>query len=140
LGERRQDWSAWRQVKQGVAERARPLAGEKGLCRVDLDGFEEEHVGIEPRAGVTRHQPHSKKIAELQNSPVAPCPVRLRRAQFFSERMRQDRFRFGVADAVGQARERLKTVDGDFVARSYLRSQAGQAKLIEAAMPEGGDG
>src|SRR5437764_11720896 len=71
------EWIAWRQVKHGVAKPARPLPGEKGLCLVDLDGFEQEHVGIETQAGVTRHQPHSKKIAELQNSPVAPCPVRL---------------------------------------------------------------
>ena len=53
--------------------------------------------------------------------------------------MRQDRFGLGIADAVGQARQRIETVDGDLVARRDLRSQAGLAQSIERAMPEGDD-
>ena len=39
--------------------------------------------------------------------------------------MRQDRFGLGIADACGQAGKRIETVDGDLVAGSELRSQAG---------------
>ena len=39
--------------------------------------------------------------------------------------MRQDRFGLGIADAVGQAGERIETIDGDLVAGGDLRAQAG---------------
>ncbi len=53
--------------------------------------------------------------------------------------MRQDRFGLGIADAVGQSRQRLETVDGDLMARRDLRSQAGLPEPVERAMPEGDD-
>ena len=61
------------------------------------------------------------------------------RAQSFRKSVRQDRFGLGVADAVGQSRERIETVDGDVVAGRDLRSQAGQPERIERAVPEGDD-
>ena len=53
--------------------------------------------------------------------------------------MRQDRLGLGIADAVGQARQRIETVDGDLVAGGELRSQAELPQPIERAMPEGDD-
>ena len=52
--------------------------------------------------------------------------------------MRQDRFRPGIANAIGQARERIKTIDRDLWPRD-LRSQAGLPEAVERAMPEGDD-
>ena len=45
--------------------------------------------------------------------------------------MRQDRLGLGIADAVGQARQWIETVDGDLVAGGDLRPQAGQPKTVE---------
>jgi len=48
----------------------------------------------------------------------------LRRAQLFGKRVRQHGFGFGIRDAVGQARQRIETVDGYSVAGGDLRAQA----------------
>ena len=137
--ERGDDRIVRRQIKNGVAELARTLPGEIGLCRIDLDRLEQQHVGVEPQAGALRHQAHAEEVAELQDCPVAPGAVRLRRAQPFGENVRQDRFGFGVADAIGQTGKRIEAVDGDVVSRRDLRSQAGLPETIERAMPEGDD-
>src|ERR1700720_3870182 len=53
--------------------------------------------------------------------------------------MRQHRLGLGIADAIGQFRQRLETVDGDVMTRRDLRSQAQLPERIELAMPEGDD-
>jgi hypothetical protein len=45
----------------------------------------------------------------------------------------------GIADAVGQARHRIETVDGDLVAGGDLRAQAGLPQPVERPMPESDD-
>ena len=137
--ERQHDRIVRRQIQHRIAELAWPLPGEIGFCRIDLDRLQQQHVGVEPQAGARCHQPHAEEIAELKRGPVAPAAVRLRRPQPFGEGMRQDRLGFGIADAVGQAGQRIETVDGDLVACCDLRSQTGQAQRIERAMPEGDD-
>src|SRR6185312_401331 len=94
---------------------------------------------VEPDAGALRHQPHAEEIAELQRGPVAPRAVRLRRAQFFRERVGQYRFGVGMAHALGQSRNRIETIDGDLVTGRYLRPQAGLPEPVERTAPEGDD-
>src|SRR6202163_710945 len=53
--------------------------------------------------------------------------------------MLQDRLGLGIADAVGQSRQRLEAVDGDSMTGRDLRSQAGLPEPVERAMPEGDD-
>ena len=53
--------------------------------------------------------------------------------------MRQDRLGLGIADAIGQLRQRLETVDGDLMTGGDLRSQARQPEPIELAVSEGDD-
>ena len=141
--ERRHDRIVRRQIQHRIAELARPLPGEIGFCRIDLDRLEQQHVGIEPQARVISARCAISRIRKKSlNCRVVQSrqrSVRLRRAQPFGERVRQDRFGLGIADAIGQARERIETVDGDLVAGGDLRSQAGQPERIERAMPEGDD-
>src|ERR1700716_2913955 len=53
--------------------------------------------------------------------------------------MRQDRLGLGIADAIGQSRQRLEAEDGGSMARRDRRSQAGRKERVERAMPEGDD-
>src|SRR5271169_581308 len=55
-GECYDDWIVGGQIKHGVAELARSLPGEIGLCRIDLDRLLQQHVGVEPKTGVLGHQ------------------------------------------------------------------------------------
>ena len=61
------------------------------------------------------------------------------RAQPFGKGVRQDRLRFGIADAIGQARQWIETVDGHLVAGGDLRPQAGQPQPVERTVPESDD-
>ena len=127
------------QIQHGIAELAWTLPGEIGFCRIDLDGLQQQHVGVEPQPHAFRHQPHAEEVAELQQRPVAPRAVGLRRAKPFSESMWQDRLRFRVGDPVGQSGDRVKAIDGHPVARRNLRAQAGLPEPVERAVPEGDD-
>ena len=49
--ERGDDGVARRQIEHGIADLAPPLPGEIGFCRIEIDGLEQQHVGVEPQAG-----------------------------------------------------------------------------------------
>ena len=53
--------------------------------------------------------------------------------------MRQYGFGLGVGNAIRQAGERLKAVDGDVVAGGDLGAQAQLPQAVERAVPEGDD-
>ena len=42
-----------RQIQNRVAELAPTLPGEVGLCRIDLDRLQQQHVGVEPQPGAS---------------------------------------------------------------------------------------
>jgi hypothetical protein len=52
-----------RQIQHGVAELPRPLPGEIGLCRVDLDGLEQQHIGIEPEVSGDSYSEEENKFS-----------------------------------------------------------------------------
>ena len=74
-------WRDWTTLQFSDFFRMRLMAEGAGLWLdpdvlllkpIEIDGLEQQYIGVQPQAGAFGHQPHPEEIAELQRGPVAP--------------------------------------------------------------------